>query len=201
MPYPDLQNAVQHAGFTVTEFSDQRVYFGCWSLTVEAHGYTYLIVNEGRDGWLMFYRMGTAGTFTELDKKVSAWMDDSDKATQCLIWLSSYRPPLQPHKVRNYYVIAEKDLVPEQPHSADWPKLIGYCYDDDYFLFFEGKGHGLSGTAVPACGGKKAEWLKIFAALDVEWFMSWLETLKFTSEEAFTLALTKRTGSLGVRRY
>lgn len=149
----------------------------------------------------MFYRMGTAGTFTELDKKVSTWMDDSDKATQCLIWLSSYRPPLQPHKVRNYYVIAEKDLVPEQPHSADWPKLIGYCYDDDYFLFFEGKGHGLSGTAVPACGGKKAEWLKIFAALDVEWFMSWLETLKFTSEEAFTLALTKKTGSLGVRRY
>ncbi|WP_339523612.1 hypothetical protein [Pseudomonas sp. EL_65y_Pfl2_R96] len=108
MPYLDLQNAVQRAGFTIVEFSDQQAYFGCWSLTVEGHGHTYRIVNEGRVGWLMFYRVGTAGTLTELDKKVSTWMDDADKATQCLIWLSGCCPPLQPRKVRNYYVIAEK---------------------------------------------------------------------------------------------
>lgn len=73
-----------------------------------------------------------------LDKKESAWMDDIDRATQCLIWLSGSRLP-QESKVRNYYVIAEKDLVPELPHSSEWPKLIGYCYADDYFLFLKAR--------------------------------------------------------------
>ncbi|WP_095131302.1 hypothetical protein [Pseudomonas sp. Irchel s3h14] len=201
MPYPDLQNAVQRAGFTITDYSDQRAYFGCWSLTVEGHGHTYLIVNEGRDGWLMFYRADAAGTMTELDKKESAWMDDADKATQCLIWLSDSRPAPQPHKVRGYYVIAEKDLVPLQPHSSDWPKLIGYCYDDAYFLLFEGKGHGLGGTAIPVSEAKRPEWLAIFTALDVEWFLDFLETSRFTSEEAFVLTLSAKVGSLSVCRY
>ena len=108
---------------------------------------------------------------------------------------------LQPHKVRSYYVIAEKDLVPRQPHSSDWPKLIGYCYDDAYFLFFEGKGHGLAGTAVPAREAKKSEWLAIFTALDVEWFLDFLETAQFTSEEAFVLTLSAKIGSLSISRY
>jgi hypothetical protein len=98
MPYLDLQNAVQRASFTITDYSDQRAYFDCWSLTVEGHGRTYLIVNEGRDGWLMFYRTDAAGTLTELDKKESAWMDDADKANQCLIWLSNSPLPQSPTK-------------------------------------------------------------------------------------------------------
>ena len=88
MLYSDLQNTVQHAGFTATEFSDQQAYFGCWSLTVEGHGHTYLIVHEGRDGWLILYRRDVSGTLTELDKKESARMDETDKAAQCLIWLT-----------------------------------------------------------------------------------------------------------------
>ncbi|MHC8365311.1 hypothetical protein ACYZT9_05370 [Pseudomonas sp. ZT5P21] len=201
MPYLDLQNAIQRAGFTVTEFLDQRTYFGCWSLTVEGYGHTYLIVNEGRDGWLMYYRRDVAGTFSELDKKKSAMMDDADKASQCLIWLSGDHPAPQAHKVRSFYVIAEKDLVPEQPHSSDWPKLIGYCYADDYYLFFEGKGHGLGGTAIPACEAKKAVWLQIFAALDVEWFIAFKEMSRLTSEDAFVLELTAKVGPLDICRY
>ncbi|MHC8411905.1 hypothetical protein ACYZTR_17715 [Pseudomonas sp. Hz4] len=123
---------------------------------------------------------------------------DHYKATQCLIWLSDTHPAPQPRKVRSYYVIEEKDRVPQQPHSPDWPKLIGYCYDDAYFLFFEGKGHGLGGTAVPACEAKRPEWLAIFAALDVEWFLGFIETAGFTSEEVFVLTLSAKIGSLSV---
>ncbi|MFC6690847.1 hypothetical protein [Pseudomonas lini] len=90
MLYSYLENAIQHAEFTLTEFSDQRAYFGCWSLIVEGNGHTYSIVHEGRDGWLIFYRRDVYGTLTELDKKESACMDDTDKASQCLIWLSDY---------------------------------------------------------------------------------------------------------------
>ncbi|MET0774759.1 MAG: hypothetical protein ABWZ65_04615 [Pseudomonas mandelii] len=201
MPYPELKNAIQRAGFTLSEFSDQRVFFGCWSLTVEGYGHSYLIVNEGREGWMMFYLKESGGAFIELDKKESAWMvDDVDRATQCLIWLSGSRPP-QECKVRNYYVIAEKDLVPEFPHSSEWPKLIGYCYADDYFLFFEGKGHGLGGSAVPVHKANNAEWLKLFSALNAEWFLELLKTSRFASEEAFTLALTAKIGSLEVCKY
>lgn len=38
-------------------------------------------------------------TFTELDKKESTRMDDTDKASQCFIWLSGCHPDLQVHKV------------------------------------------------------------------------------------------------------
>jgi hypothetical protein len=200
MHYTELKNAIQRAGFTITEFSDQRAFFGCWSLTVEGYGHSYLIVNEGREGWMMFYLKETGGAFIELNKKESIWMDDADRATQCLIWLSDSCPP-QECKIRNYYVIVEKDLVPEFPHSSEWPKLIGYCYEDDYFLFFEGKGHGMGGTAIPAYKANNAEWLKLFAALNVEWFLEWLETSRFTSEEAFTQTLTAKIGSLEVRKY
>jgi hypothetical protein len=88
MPFADLQNAVKRAGFSVIEFSDQRAFFDCWSLNVESQGTTYLIVNEGREGWMMFYRASAVDAFTELDKKESAWMDDADKVAQCLTWLS-----------------------------------------------------------------------------------------------------------------
>ncbi|MBU0524942.1 MAG: hypothetical protein KKC24_09650 [Gammaproteobacteria bacterium] len=88
--YRILFNAVKRAGFTVIEFSDQRAFFGYWSLTGEGHGATYLIVNEGRNGWMICYRASAAGTITELDKRESAWMDDTDKPAQCLTWLSDF---------------------------------------------------------------------------------------------------------------
>ncbi|QZP30718.1 hypothetical protein [Pseudomonas sp. DR48] len=100
MPYPKLKHAIQRAGFTITEFSDQRAFFGCWSLTVEGDGHSYLIVNEGREGWMMFYLKETGGEFIELDKKESTGMDDADRAIQCLIWLFG-SCPLQECKVRN----------------------------------------------------------------------------------------------------
>ncbi len=201
MPYPELKSAVQRAGFNVIDFLDERPYFGCWSLTVEGYGHTYLIVNEGRDGWMVYYRREVAGTFTEIDKRESGWMNDIDKAMQCLSWLSSHRPASPPHKVQDFYVIAEKDLVPERPHSSDWPKLIGYCYAESYFLFFEGKGHGLGGCTVPACEVKEVNWLKIFAILDVEWFIDWLEASSFTSEDAFARELAARVGQLKIVRH
>jgi len=68
-------------------------------------------------------------------------------------------------------------------------------------LFFEGKGHGLAGTAVPACYAKKSEWLAIFTALDVGWFLDFLETSRCTSEEEFVLTLSAKVGSLSVCRY
>lgn len=201
MNYPELQEAVKRTGFNVVEFEDCREYFGCWSLTVEGHGHTCLIVHEGRDGWLMFYRAGVDGTFTELEKKQSAWMDNADKAACCLGWLSSCNPTRQERKVRSYYMIAEKDLVPHQPHSSEWPKSIGYCYSDDYFLLYEGKGHGLGGCAVAASEAREPKWRYMFTALEVEWFMDFLETSRFTSEEAFVLALEKKVGRLGIQQH
>ncbi|VVP11486.1 hypothetical protein PS870_03332 [Pseudomonas fluorescens] len=93
MPYPELKNAIQRAGFTITEFSDQRAFFGYWSLTVEDYRHFYLIVNEGREGWMMFYIKDTDGPLLSWIKKESTWMDDADRATQSLIWLSGSRPP------------------------------------------------------------------------------------------------------------
>jgi hypothetical protein len=79
--------------------------------------------------------------------------------------------------------------------------LIGYCYDDAYFLFFEGKGHGLAGTAISAGEAKRPEWLAMFTALDVGWFLDFLETSRCTSEEEFVLTLSAKVGSLSVCRY
>jgi hypothetical protein len=69
MPYPELKNAIQRAGFTITEFSDQKAFFGYWSLTVEGYRHFYLIVNEGREGWMMFYIKDTDGPLLSWIKK------------------------------------------------------------------------------------------------------------------------------------
>lgn len=115
MPFADLQNAVKSAGFSVIEISDQRAFFGCWSLTVEYHGATYLIVNEGRDGWMMFYHVSTVGTLTELDKKESAWMDDVDKVAQCLTWLSDCLCPTKRQDPDKAEKLRESPLAERQP--------------------------------------------------------------------------------------
>ncbi|MCK9818413.1 hypothetical protein M1B35_30900 [Pseudomonas sp. MAFF 302046] len=47
-----------------------------------------------------------------------------------------------------YYVIAEKDLYPQYPHHADWPKQIAYCLQDRSIMLTEGKGHGLAGSVI-----------------------------------------------------
>ena len=47
--------------------------------------------------------------------------------------------------MKEFYVVARRDLLPGAAHSAEWPKIIGYSYNDKSFLFLEGKGHGLMG--------------------------------------------------------
>lgn len=87
--------------------------------------------------------------------------------------------------MKNYYVIAEKDLTPSQPHSSAWPKIIGYNPIYRKFLFMEGKGHGLMGGEVCQDSASLAKWHDIFVELNAEWFLDFLNLNIFSDENDF----------------
>jgi hypothetical protein len=47
--------------------------------------------------------------------------------------------------MKEFYVVAQEDLVSDLPRSSEWPKIIGCSYKDKSFLVLEGKGHCLMG--------------------------------------------------------
>jgi hypothetical protein len=103
--------------------------------------------------------------------------------------------------MRDYYVIARKDLLPGSAHSSDWPKIIGYSYQDRCFLLLEGKGHGLMGGELPEAIAKQHKWRDIFVVLDVEWFLDFLEKTPPANESVFVSEVSKKIGSLEILTY
>ncbi len=103
--------------------------------------------------------------------------------------------------MRDYYVIARKDLLPGAAHSSEWPKIIGYSYKDKSFLLLEGKGHGLMGGELPETIAKQPKWRDIFVVLDVEWFLDFLEKSPPADESSFVGEVSKKIGPLEVLMY
>ncbi|WP_079204197.1 hypothetical protein [Pseudomonas sp. CC6-YY-74] len=97
--------------------------------------------------------------------------------------------------MKDYYVIAQKDLSPNAAHSSEWPKIIGYSYKDKYFLFLEGKGHGLMGGELPESTAKQLKWRDIFIILNAEWFLDFLDKTHAKDETDFICELTKLIGA------
>jgi hypothetical protein len=103
--------------------------------------------------------------------------------------------------MKSYYVIALKDLAPQQAHSPDWPKLIGYSFAYRKFLFMEGKGHGLMGAEIDQDSPSLSKWQDVFVALDAEWFLDFLRLNAVSNENDFLNKLTTISGPPEIIRY
>ncbi|MFJ2710771.1 hypothetical protein ACIOZM_07740 [Pseudomonas sp. NPDC087346] len=76
-------------GFTVVIFSDHSEFCSSWTLSLKKHENKFMIENDGRDGWMIFYKEDEPDKFKELDKVISHTFSDNEKVKQCEIWLSS----------------------------------------------------------------------------------------------------------------
>lgn len=103
--------------------------------------------------------------------------------------------------MKEFYIVAQRDLAPNLPHSSEWPKIIGYSYKDKSFLFIEGKGHGLMGGELPEPAAKQLKWRDIFITLNAEWFLAFLEQMNLTNEKDFLDELTKSIGTPNILTY
>jgi hypothetical protein len=77
--------------------------------------------------------------------------------------------------MKDFYVIGKKQCAPEIPNSPDWPKIIGYCVEDNSFLFIEGNGHGFNGIVLPEIIAREPRWDRLFTILDAHWFLAFIE--------------------------
>src|ERR1700712_1174501 len=73
--------------------------------------------------------------------------------------------------MKHFYVIGKKEFEPEIPNSPEWPKIIGYCYEANSFLFIEGNGHGFNGIVLPEPIAREPQWDRLFTVLDAHWFL------------------------------
>ena len=96
--------------------------------------------------------------------------------------------------MKHYYVVAEKDPYPAEPHSSEWPKLIGYSFVHRTFLFMEGKGHGLMGAEVHQDSASLTKWRDLFVELGAEWFLNLLQLNTFLDEDEFLTKLKPLIG-------
>ncbi|WP_415762625.1 hypothetical protein [Pseudomonas sp. CP4] len=48
-----------------------------------------MIDQDGRDGWIIFYKEIAPNKYQELDKKISHSMSDDEKANTCETWLKT----------------------------------------------------------------------------------------------------------------
>lgn len=103
--------------------------------------------------------------------------------------------------MKDFYIVAKRDLAPSAPHSKEWPKVIGYSYEYGSFLLLEGKGHGLMGGELPEAIAKQQKWRDIFVVLDVEWFLDFLEKTPPANESVFVSEVSKKIGSLEILTY
>ncbi|MDD1141432.1 hypothetical protein M5G22_28080 [Pseudomonas sp. TNT2022 ID233] len=87
MKQTDLYDMANRCGFAVSVYSDHPEFFSSWSLRIKKSESSYLLENDGRDGWLLFYKELEPNKFQEIDKKTSQAMSDSEKLNQCEAWL------------------------------------------------------------------------------------------------------------------
>lgn len=78
--------------------------------------------------------------------------------------------------MKDFHIVAKKDLEPDLPHSADWPKIIAYSYETKSFLFIERKGHGFNGTVLPDQTARESRWKQLFLDLNALWFLIFIDS-------------------------
>lgn len=96
--------------------------------------------------------------------------------------------------MNEYYVIAQKTVEPVFPNSPDWPKIIGYCYEQNTFLFIEGDGHGFNGAVLEESVAREVRWVGLFTELDACWFLNLIGNAKFPSKDAFIDQIKSKSG-------
>ncbi|WP_445178884.1 hypothetical protein [Pseudomonas sp. McL0111] len=89
MNQSDLYTLAKTHGFTVITFSDHPEFFSSWSVNLKKDEQKFMIENEGRDGWMIFYKETEPNKFKELDKVISHTFSDNEKIKQCDTWLNS----------------------------------------------------------------------------------------------------------------
>ncbi|MFE8070086.1 hypothetical protein QQM79_03420 [Marinobacteraceae bacterium S3BR75-40.1] len=70
-----------------------------------------------------------------------------------------------------YYIISSDDHDAGNPHSPDWPKVIGVSFDAKKVILSEGKGHGLQGARIEFDKFRANEWKDVFISCDAKWLL------------------------------
>lgn len=70
------------------QFTDLKEVFLSWTALLNKNGDSYLIENDGREGWLILYSENSNGGWDEVEKVVSHKFHKNDYVKQCELWLS-----------------------------------------------------------------------------------------------------------------
>ncbi|MFJ5240110.1 MULTISPECIES: hypothetical protein [Pseudomonas] len=93
--------------------------------------------------------------------------------------------------MKDYFILAKKDIPSDSPHDSDWPKFIAYSYEHKCLLFSAGKGHGLSGFELPEAEAFAPDWTPLFIELNALWILDFLKKSNFPTLNDFIKALDK----------
>lgn len=73
--------------FFLEQFTDFKGFLS-WTSLLNKNGDSYLIENDGREGWLILYSENSNGGWDEVQKVVSHKFHKDDYVKQCELWLS-----------------------------------------------------------------------------------------------------------------
>jgi len=93
--------------------------------------------------------------------------------------------------MKDYFILAMKDIPSDNPHDPDWPKFIAYSYEHKCLLFSAGKGHGLSGFELPEAEASDPDWTPLFIELNALWILDFLKKSSSSTLNDFIKALDK----------
>ncbi|WP_192553244.1 hypothetical protein [Pseudomonas sp. IzPS59] len=100
--------------------------------------------------------------------------------------------------MQNFYVIGKKDFEPEIPNSPEWPKIIGYCYETNSFLFIEGNGYGFNGIVLPEAIAREPRWDRLFEILDANWFLQLIDNKPRPDKALMETNIKSKTGIIEI---
>ncbi|MBL0605329.1 hypothetical protein JD515_04045 [Aeromonas caviae] len=84
----DFQQMALKNRFLLEQFTDFKEFFLSWTALLKKNGGSYLIENDGREGWLILYSENSNGGWDEVEKVVSHKFHKDDYVKQCELWLS-----------------------------------------------------------------------------------------------------------------
>ncbi|AUY11557.1 MULTISPECIES: hypothetical protein [Aeromonas] len=84
----DFQQMALKNRFLLEQFTDFKEFFLSWTALLNKNGDSYLIENDGREGWLILYSENSNGGWDEVQKVVSHKFHKDDYVKQCELWLS-----------------------------------------------------------------------------------------------------------------
>lgn len=85
--------------------------------------------------------------------------------------------------MKEFYVLAKKDIISKSPHDPEWPKIIGYSYSDRTLFIMAGEGHGLTGFEISDSEAGNIEWGDLFAEIGASWIPGLLKNNLFLNHE------------------